>query len=89
VRARFSFVIARAGRFSPVFSLREQNRSKRRRNLSDSLLLRVADDKPAGELNPKGLLAGYFPFLLTHILLALIVGAGMILLIARVRIPKL
>jgi hypothetical protein len=43
--------------------------------------LRVADDKPAGELNVKELLAGYLPFLLTHVLVALIVGAGLILLV--------
>jgi hypothetical protein len=43
--------------------------------------LRLADDRPAGELNPKELLAGYFPFLLTHILVALIAIGGMVLLV--------
>jgi hypothetical protein len=43
--------------------------------------LRLADDQPAGDLKPKELLAGYFPFLLTQVLLALIVFGGLILLI--------
>lgn len=43
--------------------------------------LRVADRRSAGELDPKKLLAGYFPFLLTHLLFALIVAGGFILLV--------
>ena len=43
--------------------------------------LRLADDKPVGDLSAKELLAGYLPFLLTHVLVALIVGAGLILLV--------
>jgi uncharacterized membrane protein len=43
--------------------------------------LRVADDQPIGKLEPSVLLARYFPFLLTHILVALIVAVGMVLLI--------
>jgi hypothetical protein len=43
--------------------------------------LRLADDRPFGEFDPKVLLAGYFPFLLTEALFGLVVAAGMILLI--------
>lgn len=43
--------------------------------------LRLADDKPVGDLSAKELLAGYLPFLLTHVLVALIVGAGLILVV--------
>jgi len=45
------------------------------------IALRLADGRPAGELDPKTLLAGYFRFLLTHLLLALIVAGGLILLV--------
>lgn len=45
------------------------------------IALRLADGRPIGDLDLKVLLAGYFPFLLTHILFGLIVAAGMILLI--------
>jgi hypothetical protein len=43
--------------------------------------LRLADGEPAGELEPKTLLVGYFSFLLTQMLLGLIVTGGLILLI--------
>jgi hypothetical protein len=42
--------------------------------------LRLADDRPAGEFDPKVQLDGYFPFLLTHILFGLVVAAGFVLL---------
>jgi hypothetical protein len=45
------------------------------------IALRLADDRPFGDLEPKPLLAGYFPFLLTQILFGLIVAGGMLLLI--------
>ena len=43
--------------------------------------LRVVDGRPVSDPDPKKLLAGYFPFLLTHILFALIVVGGLLLLV--------
>lgn len=45
------------------------------------IAMRLADERPIGELQPEVALAGYFLFLLTQILFVLIVAAGMILLI--------
>jgi hypothetical protein len=45
------------------------------------IALGLADDRPFGDFDPKVLLAGYFPFLLTQILFGLIVAGGMLLLI--------
>ncbi|HEY8926552.1 MAG TPA: hypothetical protein VIU64_19350 [Polyangia bacterium] len=43
--------------------------------------LRVVDGRPAGDSDLKKLLAGYWPFLLTHVLFALIVAGGLLLLV--------
>jgi len=43
--------------------------------------LKLHDGKPIDDLSPKPLLAGFFPFLLTQILVGLIIAGGMVLLI--------
>lgn len=43
--------------------------------------LRVVDGQPIGDLDPRKLLAGYVRFLLTHVLFALVVVGGLLLLI--------